>query len=196
MKRILSFVVFVCLISSFARVSAQDFLESNVSAFRLQSRFIGGIDFSVAPSFTRDGSNLTSTRFDFKAGYKVNSTYLSGIFGIEYLNGENFLPLGIEIKQSFTQKTWAPFIYAQTGYSMHLKRNINSRYNTANYAQYDPSFFTKIGIGYSFVSSLSEFSFSIAYHYHQLEEIMVEQTGEIRTDLTMNGLSVTVGFIF
>lgn len=170
--------------------------DSDTPALRLQSRFIAGIELCVAPSYTKNGTNLTPAVINFKAGYKLNSTYMSGLLGIEYLNGENFLPLGIEIKQSFSDKKWAPIAYVQTGYSLHLKRNINSRYNTANYSQYDPSFFARAGFGYSYVSSLSEFYFSLGYLYHQLEEIAVEQEGEIRTDLTMHGVSLTVGIVF
>ncbi len=198
MNRFIAICIFALAGTMFSNLSGQeDFLVSdNIPVLRLQSRFIGGIEFCMSPSYTATGSNLTPTTFLFNAGYKLNSTYMSAIFGVEYLNGENYLPLGIQIKQSFTEKIWAPYIFAQTGYSLHLKRNINSRYFTANYAQYDPSFFAKAGIGYSFVTSMSEFYFSVGYLYHQLEEIVVVQTGEIRTDLTMNGISVTVGFIF
>ena len=202
MKKILFTSIVLLIVSSFSGLIAQDylpdqdFLVSDASAFRIQSKFVGGIAFSIAPSNTVEDLSLTPTSFSFKAGYKVNSISVSGLFGIEYLNGENFIPVGMEIRNTFSNKKWAPFAYLQGGYSLHLKRNIHSRYFTANYAQYNPSFFAGAGVGYSFVTSLSEFYFSLGYLYHELESVVVTQTGEERTDLTMNGVSITMGFNF
>jgi len=196
MRRISVLFVSVLLAASGLSVSAQDFLTTDVSALRLQSRFAGGIEFCVAPSNAATGSSLTPVTINIKAGYKFKSTYLSGILGIEYLNSENFIPLGIDLRQNFSKRDWAPFAYAQAGYSLHLKRNIHSRSYTANYAQYNPAFFLKVGLGLSYVTSLSEFYFSVGYIYHELEEIVAEQTGDVITDLTMNGFTLTLGFSF
>lgn len=196
MKKIIVVFAVGMLLSSSMKISAQDFLMTDAPAFRLQSRFIGGVEFSAAPSRTINDSVLRPFTFNIKGGYKFKYTSVSGILGIEYLNGENFIPVGIEVRQNFSNSKWVPFAYTQAGYSLHLKRNIHSRYYTANYAQYEPSFYLRAGVGYGMATTLSEFYLSLGYLYHQLEEIMVEQTGEIRTDLTMHGVALSVGFVF
>ncbi|HKL67484.1 MAG TPA: hypothetical protein VJ877_06290 [Bacteroidales bacterium] len=194
MKKITAIIAAFMLFGSFA--NAQDFEVSELPAFRLRTGFTTGVSFDIAPSRTATDSNLLPFSFAVKAGYRTVNTHILGLLGIEYLNDENFIPLGVEVRQNFSNNTWAPFAYAQAGYSFHLKRNIRSRYNTANYAQYEPSLFIKAGAGYSFATTLSEFYVSVGYLYHQLEKIMVEQTGETRTDLTMNGIDITLGFVF
>jgi hypothetical protein len=196
MKRPFAVLTVIVLSGFLINLSAQDFLMTEQSAFRLQNRFTGGIELCTAPSGTAADTRLVPTSFKLKAGYRIKSTYIIGLMGIEYMNDENFIPLGIELRQNFTSNPWAPYVYAQTGYSLHLKRNIRSRYYTANYAQYDPSWFINAGVGYSFATTLSEFYISAGFLYHQLEEVMVEQTGEIRTDLTMKGVALTLGFLF
>jgi len=198
MKRIIVVLAVGILLASYTNISAQeDFLMTNDGpAFRLQSRFIGSVEFCAAPSRTVSESVLSPFTFNIKGGYKFRYTSVTGILGIEYLNDENFIPLGIEVRQNFSNNKWVPFAYTQAGYSLHLKRNIHSRYFTANYAQYDPSFYLRAGLGYGMATTLSEFFVSVGYLYHQLEEIVVEQTGEVRTDLTMHGLAVSVGFVF
>ena len=152
MKKIVFTSIVLLIVSSFSGVIAQDylpdqdFLVSDASAFRIQSKFVGGIAFSIAPSKTIGDVSLTPTVFSFKAGYKVSTFSVSGLIGIEYLNDENFIPVGLEIRNTFSNSKWAPFVYLQGGYSLHLKRNIHSRYNTANYAQYNPSFFAGAGV--------------------------------------------------
>jgi hypothetical protein len=198
MKRIIVALTVGIFFASFTNISAQeDFLMTDdAPAFRLQSRFIGSVEFCIAPSYTINESVLSPFTFNIKGGYKFRYTSLTGILGIEYLNDENFIPLGIEVRQNFSNNKWVPFAYTQAGYSLHLKRNIHSRYFTANYAQYEPSFYLRAGLGYGMATTLSEFYVSLGYLYHQLEEIVVEQTGEVRTDLTMHGLAVSVGFVF
>jgi hypothetical protein len=198
MKRIIVALAVGIFFASYTNISAQeDFLMTDdAPAFRLQSRFIGSVEFCIAPSYTINESVLSPFTFNIKGGYKFRYTSLTGILGIEYLNDENFIPLGIEVRQNFSNNKWVPFAYTQAGYSLHLKRNIHSRYFTANYAQYEPSFYLRAGLGYGMATTLSEFYVSLGYLYHQLEEIVVEQTGEVRTDLTMHGLAVSVGFVF
>ncbi len=196
MKKVSAIFIVILLLGAGKLANAQDFLITDAPAFRLRNRFIGSVEFCTAPSHTINDTILTQFTFNVKGGYKFKYTFLSAILGIEYLNGENFIPLGIEVRQNFANKKWVPFVYAQTGYCFHLKRNIHSRYFTANYAQYDPSFYLRTGIGYGMATTLSEFYFSVGYIYHELEEILVEQTGEVRTDLTMNGLAVSIGFVF
>lgn len=192
----ISLVVFVNSSAQDFLASDQDFLSTDGSAYRLQSGFIGGIDFSTGPSFTAIDTKLMPTVFSLRAGYKFGYTAVSGIMGIEYLNKENFIPLGIEARRNFSGKVWTPFAYVQTGYSFHLKRNIHSRYYTANYAQYKPSFYAKGGVGYSYATNMSEFIISVGFLYHELEEVVAEQAGDRITDLTMNGVVLTIGFVF
>jgi hypothetical protein len=196
MKKIYAILSSLLLAGFCLNISAQDFLTTDASALRLQTRFAGGIEFSVSPSRTVSDTSLTPVTINIKAGYKFKSSFLSGILGIEYINGENFIPLGVEYRQIFSSRVWSPFAYAQTGYSLHLKRNIHSRSYTANYAQYSPAYFLKLGVGISYITSLSEFYFSAGYLYHQLEEIVAEQTGDVITDMTMNGFSLSLGFSF
>ncbi|MEE4117333.1 MAG: hypothetical protein V2I37_14270 [Marinilabiliaceae bacterium] len=196
MKKVFVALVIV-VVSGICNMSkAQDFLSADASAFRMQSRFISGIDLYIAPSTTVQNTSLVPTSVNFKAGYKFGTVQALGTLGIQYLNSENFIPLGLELKKYFSTNKWAPFIYGRGGYSIHLKRNINSRYNTADYAQYDPALFAGVGVGYSVVSTLNEFYFSLGYYYHQLEEIIAIKDGETRTDLSMNGVALTVGFTF
>ena len=196
MKRVFAIFAVGMFLSWFVKVSGQDFLITDAPAFRLQKRLIESVELCAAPSHTNNDTILKPVTFNIKGGYKFKYTSLSAIIGIEYLNGENFIPLGVEVRQNFSNKKWVPFLYTQAGYSFHLKRNIHSRYYTANYAQYEPSFYVRTGIGCGMATTLSEFYVSLGYLYHQLEEIIVEQTGEIRTNLTMSGLAVTVGFVF
>lgn len=196
MKKLAALFVFILALLVPNNIVAQEFLSLDVPPMRIQSKFVGGIELCVAPSRSITEESLTSTAFNFKAGYKYNSLYITGILGIEYLNNENFIPLGIEVRNTFSKNRWAPYAYIQSGYSLHLKRNIQSRYNTANYPQYEPALFLKAGVGYGLVTSLSEFYFSLGYLYHQLIETVVVQDGEIITDLTMNGATLTVGFNF
>ena len=174
----------------------QDFLGSGGAAYRMQNGFIGGIDFSTGPAFTVIDTKLMPTIFNLKAGYKFGYTSISGVFGIEYLNKENFIPLGIDVRRNFSHKTWTPFVYGQTGYSFHLKRNIHSRFYTANYAQYSPSFYVKGGVGYSYATNMSEVLMSVGFLYHELVEVVAEQAGNKITDLSMKGIVFTFGFIF
>ncbi len=196
MKRIT--LIAVCIITAglFTQISAQDFISSGTPAFRILNRFVGGIELCVSPSRTITEEMLTPTAINFRAGYKMKSTTATASMGVEYMNGENFIPISVELKQNFSQNIWAPYAYARAGYSLHLKRNINSRYYTADYDQYDPAFFFNVGVGYGIVTSLNEFYFSLGYQYHGLEKFEVNQDGEERTDLTMNGVSLTVGFTF
>lgn len=196
MKRIVGILAAVLLMGAVTSTKAQDFSVAELPVFRLRDGFTSGVSFNMAPSKTVNDTNLLPFAFSLRAGYRTSNTHIFGTLGIEYVNGENFIPLGIEVRQNFSNQQWAPFIYAQAGYSYHLKRNIKSRYFTANYAQYDPALFAKVGLGYSFATTLSEFYFSLGYLHHKLEETMVEQTGEVVTDLTMNGLDFTVGFLF
>lgn len=196
MKRIYIVITVLAMVSAAGRISAQDYLVTDVSAFRLQSKFVGGVDFRFAPSRTAENSLLTPGTFNIKAGYSFKHIYIMGNLGIEYMNEENFIPLGVELRYNFSTNDRTLFAYGKGGYSFHLKRNIHSRYFTANYAQYDPSLFLETGIGYAFASTLSEFYLSIGYLYHELVEEIVEQSGEVRTDLSMHGLSLTLGFVF
>lgn len=196
MKKFTLAILLTCAAVFSNQAKAQDFLSADASAFRMQSRFIGGLDFFTAPSTTAQNTNLVPTSVNFKGGYKFGSMQVVGTIGIQYTNGENFIPLGLEVKKYFSTKKWAPFVYGRGGYGIHLKRNINSRYFTSDYAQYDPFLFINGGVGYSLVTTLNEFYISVGYLYHELEEVMALKEGEIRTDYTMNGVSLTVGFTF
>lgn len=196
MKKVLVAFVIVVVAGICNMSKAQEFLSADASAFRMQARFIGGINLNIAPSVTVNDSSLVPVSINFKGGYKYGSLQVLGSIGIQYANSENFIPLGLELKKYFSSNKWAPFVYGAGGYSIHLKRNINSRYNTADYAQYDPSLFAGVGLGYSVVSTLNEFYFTIGYQYQQLVEIIAIKDGEIRTDLSMHGLALTVGFTF
>lgn len=196
---LICFISLVVYVNSSAQdflASDQDFIGGDGSAYRMQSGFIGGIDFSTGPSFTAIDTKLMPTIFSFRAGYKFGRTAVAGVMGIEYLNKENFIPVGIDVRRNFSYKIWTPFVYAQTGYSFHLKRNIHSRYYTANYAQYKPSFYVKGGVGYSYATNMSEFVLSVGFLYHELEEVVAEQAGDRITDLAMKGIVFSFGFVF
>ena len=196
MKRTILILVSILFTGCIIETSAQDISGPGEPAFRIMNRFVGGIELSLAPSRTVNEEIFTPTTINFKAGYKMRSTLAMASMGIEYLNGENFIPLAVEFRHNISSSIWAPFTYAKAGDSFHLKRNINSRSYTANYDQYDPALFLGAGLGYSFATNLNEFFISLGYNYHALEKIEVDQYGEERTDMSMNGVSFTVGFIF
>jgi len=179
------------------KVLSGDSEEPKTSILRMQNKVIAGIELSVNPSINLLDEYLTRTVANFRIGYRLNKNVLTGSLGVEFTD-EMFLPVTIDYKYYFSkQNVWAPFVYGQVGYSWHLKGNINSKYNSSKYAQYDPGLLTSVGLGYSYATTLNEFYFSLGYSYRSyVENIPVSQGVTQITDKSMNGISINVGINF
>ncbi|MBN1820296.1 MAG: hypothetical protein JXR31_08765 [Prolixibacteraceae bacterium] len=168
------------------------------SIIRLQNKFIAGIETSLNPSWTADGGTMFRTLANFRVGYRLKQNVLTGSIGVEFTD-EMFIPFTIDYKyyMKYNQK-WSPFIYGQTGYSWHLKGNINSRYTTSNYKQIDPGAMASVGFGYSVTTNLNEFYFSVGYVYRDYVEVTVISSNDDKEhlDRSNNGIAFTVGLNF
>jgi len=174
-------------------------VEPKKSILRMQNKVIAGLEVSLNPSTTLTNEFIMRTLTNFRIGYRLNKHVLTGSLGVEFTK-EMFLPLTIDYKYYFNKdRIWSPFVYGQIGYSWQLKQNINSRYNTSKYAQYDSGVLTSVGLGYSFASTVNEYYFSIGYSYRKYVKAMPgENKGDemIRTDMSMNGISINIGINF
>ena len=172
--------------------------EPKYSILRMQNRVIAGLEVSVNPSNTLIDEFLVRTLASFIIGYRLDKHVLTGSLGVEFSESLMFMPITIDYKYYFNkEKMWAPYVYGQAGYSWHLKGNINSRYNTSKYSQYDPGALASVGIGYSYTTTLNEFYFSLGYSYRNYVEAVPGSRDEmIRTDRSMNGLAINVGINF
>ncbi len=175
-----------------------DGVEPKYSILRMQNKVIAGLEVSVNPSITLIDEFLVRTVANFRIGYRLDKHVLTGSLGVEFSESLMFMPITVDYKYYFNkEKVWAPFIYGQVGYSWHLKGNINSRYNTSKYSQYDPGALASVGLGYSYTTTLNEFYFSLGYSYRKyVEAVPGSKDGMIRTDRSMNGVSIKVGINF
>jgi hypothetical protein len=175
-----------------------DGVEPKYSILRMQNKVIAGLEVSVNPSNTLTDEFIMRTVANFRIGYRLDKHVLTGSLGVEFTD-EMFMPLTVDYKYYFQkERVWAPYIYGQAGYSWHLKGNINSRYNTSKYAQYDPGAMASVGLGYSYTTTLNEFYFSLGYSYRKYVKAVPGSQNEemIRTDMSMNGVSINIGINF
>lgn len=175
-----------------------DSAEPKYSILRMQNKVIAGLEVSVNPSNTLTDEFIMRTVANFRIGYRLDKHVLTGSLGVEFTD-EMFMPITIDYKYYFHKEhVWTPYLYGQAGYSWHLKGNINSRYNTSKYAQYDPGAMASIGAGYSYTTKLNEFYFSLGYSYRKYVKAEPgSKEGEmIRTDMSMKGVSINVGINF
>ena len=175
-----------------------DGAEPKYSILRMQNKVIAGLEVSLNPSNTLTDEFLFRTVANFRIGYRLDKHVLTGSLGVEFTD-EMFMPITVDYKYYFNkEKVWAPYIYGQAGYSWHLKGNINSRYNTSKYAQYDPGAMASVGFGYSYTTTLNEFYFSLGYSYRKYVKAEPTNTaGEMeRTDMSMNGVALHIGINF
>ena len=174
--------------------------EPKYSIIRMQNKVIAGLEVSVNPSVTLIDEFLVRTVANFRIGYRLDKHVLTGSLGVEFSESLMFMPITVDYKYYFNkEKVWAPFVYGQVGYSWHLKGNINSRYNTSKYSQYDPGALASVGLGYSYTTTLNEFYFSLGYSYRKYVEAVPGSSsseGMVRTDRSMNGVSIKVGINF
>lgn len=179
------------------KILSVDSEEYKTSILRMQNKVIAGLELSVNPSINLLDEYLTRTVANFRIGYRLNKNVLTGSLGVEFTD-EMFMPVTIDYKFYFSkQKVWSPYIYGQVGYSWHLKGNINSKYNSSKYAQYDPGILTSVGFGYSYATTLNEFYFSLGYSYRSyVENIPISQGVTQVTDKSMKGISINVGINF
>jgi len=168
-----------------------------LSMIRMQNKVIAGIELSLNPSWT-NGDFISHTLASFRIGYRLKQNVLTGSLGVEFAVEEMFMPFTIDYKYYLKYKdVWSPYVYAQTGYSWHLKRNINSRSYTSNYSQYDPGALASIGFGYSYTTNLNEFYFSLGYSYRSLVEVKPTNNNQFESiDKTMNGIAFNIGINF
>lgn len=208
MKKITLVLLLLISFGSFAEDNAKkvdftnpddvDGAQAKYSLLRMQNKVIAGLEVSINPSLTKIDESLVRTLANFRIGYRLNNHVLSGSLGVEFTD-EMFLPITIDYKYYFNrEKVWAPYVYGQAGYSWHLKRNINSRYNTSQYSQYDGGALASVGFGYSYTTTLNEFFFSLGYSYRNYVEVKPPQAiNEVnKVDRTMNGVAITVGVNF
>ncbi len=176
-----------------------DGADPKLSILRLQNKVIAGIEVSINPSVTLKDEFLTRTLANFRIGYRLDKHVLTGSLGVEFTD-EMFMPVTIDYKFYFNkEKVWAPYFYGQAGYSWHLKKNINSRYNTSQYSQYDAGVLASVGFGYSYTTNLNEFYFSLGYSYRNYVEVIPPASKNvegINIDRSMNGLSINIGVNF
>ncbi len=175
-----------------------DGAEPKYSILRMQNKVIAGLEVSLNPSNTLTDEFLFRTVANFRIGYRFDKHVLTGSLGVEFTD-EMFMPITVDYKYYFNkEKVWAPYIYGQAGYSWHLKGNINSRYNTSKYAQYDSGPMASVGFGYSYTTTLNEFYFSLGYSYRKYVKAEPTSTpGEMkRTDMSMNGVAIHIGINF
>jgi hypothetical protein len=175
-----------------------DGVEPKYSILRMQNKVIAGLEVSVNPSITLIDEFLVRTVANFRIGYRLDKHVLTGSLGVEFSETLMFMPITVDYKYYFNkEKVWVPFVYGQAGYSWHLKGNINSRYNTSKYSQYDPGALASVGFGYSYATTLNEFYFSLGYSYRNyVEAVPGSQNVMIRTDRSMKGISIKTGINF
>ena len=180
------------------KTSVGDAIEPKYSILRMQNKVIAGLEVSLNPSNTLTDEFIMRTVANFRIGYRLDKHVLTGSLGVEFTD-EMFMPITIDYKYYFQkERVWAPYVYGQAGYSWHLKGNINSRYNTSKYAQYDPGAMASVGVGYSYTTTLNEFYFSLGYSYRKYVKAVPGSQNEemIRTDMSMNGVSINIGINF
>lgn len=176
-----------------------DGVEPKYSILRMQDKVIAGLELNVNPSVTLTDEFLVRSVANFRIGYRLDKHVLTGSLGVEFSEDLMFMPITIDYKYYFNkEKVWAPYVYGQTGYSWHLKGNINSHYNTSKYSQYDAGALASVGFGYSYTTTLNEFYFSLGYSYRKYVEGLPgsQKDGMIKTDRSMKGAALTVGINF
>ena len=186
------------LITEEDKTTLADGVDPKISILRMQNKVIAGLEVSLNPSNTLTDEFIMRTVANFRIGYRLNQHVLTGSLGVEFTD-EMFMPITIDYKYYFNREhVWAPYLYGQAGYSWHLKGNINSRYNTSKYAQYDPGVMASVGVGYSYTTTLNEFYFSVGYSYRKyVKAVPGSHDGEmIRTDMSMNGVAINIGINF
>ncbi len=210
MKTVLLFLFFMSAFITYAANESENILnkeentgtpdaaEPKFSILRMQNKVIAGLEVAVNPSQTLTDEFIMRTVANFRIGYRLDRHVLTGSLGVEFTD-EMFMPITIDYKYYFSKDhVWAPYVYGQAGYSWHLKGNINSRYNTSKYAQYDPGALASVGVGYSYTTTLNEFYFSLGYSYRKYVKAVPGSQNEemIRTDMSMNGVSINIGVNF